>query len=47
VGVCNLSYSGSRDQEDGGSKLAGKNTSQDPIKKKTITKKGLAEWLKV
>jgi hypothetical protein len=39
VGVCNLSYSGSRDQEDGGSKVAGKNTSQDPIKKKNYHKK--------
>jgi hypothetical protein len=44
---CNLSYSGARDQEDCGSKPAWENSSQDPIWKKPITKKGLVEWLKV
>jgi hypothetical protein len=48
--TCNLSYSGSRDQEDDGSKPAQVNSSQDPFlgkKKKTHHKKGMAEWLKV
>jgi hypothetical protein len=43
----NPSYSGGRDQEDRGSKPAQANSSQDPNLKKTITKKGLVEWLKV
>jgi hypothetical protein len=40
--ACNPSYSGGRDQEDHGSKLAKANSSWDPISKKPITKKG---WL--
>jgi hypothetical protein len=43
----NPSYSGGRDQKDRGSKPAWANGLQDPISKKTITKKGLMEWLKV
>jgi hypothetical protein len=43
----NLSYSEGRDQEDHGSKPAWANSSQDPVSKKPITKKGLVEWLKV
>jgi hypothetical protein len=35
----NPNYSGGRDQEDGGSKPAWANSSQDPISKKPITKK--------
>jgi hypothetical protein len=45
--TCNPSYSGGRDQEDQGLKTAQANSSRDPILKKTITKKGLVEWLKV
>jgi hypothetical protein len=50
--ACNPSYSGGRDQEDLGSKLAQANSSRDPILKKpylekTLHKKGLVEWLKV
>jgi hypothetical protein len=45
--ACNASYSGSRDQEDRGSKPAWANSSRDPIKKNTHHKKGLVEWLKV
>jgi hypothetical protein len=45
--ACNPSYSGDRNQEDHGSKPAQANSSQDPILKKPITKKGLVEWLKV
>jgi hypothetical protein len=37
--ACKLNYSGGRDQEDGGSKPARANSSQDPISKKPITKK--------
>jgi hypothetical protein len=37
--ICNLSYSGSRVQEDQGSKPAQANSSQDPILKKPFTKK--------
>jgi hypothetical protein len=44
--TCNPSFSGSRDQEDCGSKSAWANSSWDPILKILITK-GLAEWLKV
>jgi hypothetical protein len=44
--TCNPSYSGGRDQKDGGLKLAGANSLQNPISKKHITKKGLTEWLK-
>jgi hypothetical protein len=36
----NLSYSGSRDQEDGGLKPTRANSLQYPISKKPITKKG-------
>jgi hypothetical protein len=46
VHACNPSYSGGRDQEDRGSKPAQGNSSRDPYLKKTITKKGLVEWLK-
>jgi hypothetical protein len=42
--TCNSSYSGGRDQEDQGSKPAQANSSQDPIWKKPITKKGW-RWL--
>jgi hypothetical protein len=46
--TCNSSYSGGRDQEDGCSKSAWANSSQDPIFKTPITKtKGLVEWFKV
>jgi hypothetical protein len=45
--VCNPSYSGSRDQEDPGSKPAWANSWQDPILKKAHQREGLAEWLKV
>jgi hypothetical protein len=34
TGACNPSYSGGRDQEDHGSKLAQENSFQDPISKK-------------
>jgi hypothetical protein len=45
--TCNPSYSGGRDQEDHGSKPAQANSSGDPtLKKKTMQKKGLAEWHK-
>jgi hypothetical protein len=39
----NPSYSGGRDQEDHGLKPSQPNSSQDPILKKPITKKGLME----
>jgi hypothetical protein len=42
---CNPSYSGGRDQEDHGSKIALANGLQDPILKKPITKKA-GEWIK-
>jgi hypothetical protein len=45
--LCNPSYSEGRDQEDSGSKPAQAKSSQDPISKKTFTKIGLVEWLKV
>jgi hypothetical protein len=38
--ICNPSYSGGRDQEDLGSKLAQANSSQDPISIIPNTKKG-------
>jgi hypothetical protein len=41
--VCNPSYSGGRDQEDWGSKPAQANSSWDPILKKTITKRRVAQ----
>jgi hypothetical protein len=45
--VCNPNYSGGRDQEDHSSKPALANSSQDPISKKSIIKKGWwREWLK-
>jgi hypothetical protein len=48
VHICNPSYSGGRDPEDGSSKPAWADSSQDPISKKDIKKKtGLVEWLKV
>jgi hypothetical protein len=37
--TCNPSYSRGRDQEDHGSKLAGANSSQDPILQKPFTKR--------
>jgi hypothetical protein len=37
--VCNLSYSGGRDQEDQDSELAQANSLWNPISKKPITKK--------
>jgi hypothetical protein len=43
--TCTLSYSGGRDQEDGGLKPARANCSQDSILKKTF-KERLVEWLK-
>jgi hypothetical protein len=48
VPTCNLSYSRGRDQEeDHGSKPSLTNSSQDPISKIILYKKGLVEWLKV
>jgi hypothetical protein len=41
------SYSGSRDQEDQGSKPVQANRSRDPISKKIHHRKGLEKWLKV
>jgi hypothetical protein len=38
--ACNPSYSGGRNQEDCGLKPAQANSSQDPVSKKPITKKG-------
>jgi hypothetical protein len=43
----NPSYSGSRAQEDCSSKPARTNSSRDPVSKKSITKIGLVEWLKM
>jgi hypothetical protein len=43
----NPSYSGGRDQEDHHSKPTRANSSQDPISKKTFTRKGLVKCLKV
>jgi hypothetical protein len=43
---CNSSYSGGRDQKNGGSKPACANSSWDPISKEPFTKIGLVEWLK-
>jgi hypothetical protein len=43
----NPSYSGGRDQKDHSSQPAQAISSGDPILKKSITKKGLMEWLKV
>jgi hypothetical protein len=48
--ACNLTYAGSRDQEDLSLKPAWANSLRDPIskkKKKIHCKKGLVEWLKV
>jgi hypothetical protein len=45
--IYNPSYSGSRDQEDHGSKPAQANNSWDPILEKPFTKTGMMEWLKV
>jgi phage-related protein len=46
--TCNLSYSRGRDQEDLGSKPAPANSpSVTQSRKKSITKNGLVEWLKV
>jgi hypothetical protein len=45
--TCNPSYSGSRDQEDRGSKPAPANSSMRPYLKKPFSKIGLVEWLKV
>jgi hypothetical protein len=45
--ACNPSYSGSRDQEDSGSKPAWAHNSVRPYLKKPFTKIGLIEWLKV
>jgi hypothetical protein len=44
--TCNPSNSGGRDQKNHGLKPAQANSSQDPISKTPITKKGLVEWLK-
>jgi hypothetical protein len=41
--VCNPNYSGGRDQEDRGSKLAGEIVHETPSGKNP-TQKGLAEW---
>jgi hypothetical protein len=41
--ACNPSYSGDRDQEDGGLTPGWANSSRDPISKKPITKIGLVE----
>jgi hypothetical protein len=45
--ACNPSCSRGRDQEDRGFKPAQANSLRDSISEKTITKKGLVEWLKV
>jgi hypothetical protein len=45
--TCNPSFLGGRDQGDHGLKPAWANSSQDPISKKPITKKGLVEYVKV
>jgi hypothetical protein len=45
--TCNPTCSGSRDQEDPGSKPPQANSSRDPILKIPNTKKELVEWLKV
>jgi hypothetical protein len=45
--TCNPSYSGGRDQDDGGSKPAWANGCVRPYLKKPSTKIGLVEWLKV
>jgi hypothetical protein len=45
--ACDPSYLGGRDQEDHSSKPAQANSSQDPISKKPIIKKGTVEWLEV
>jgi hypothetical protein len=47
VQAYNPSYSGSRDQEDLGSKPAQANSSVSPYHEKTFTQKGLVKWLKV
>jgi hypothetical protein len=47
VHTCNPSYSGDRDQEDHSSKLPQANSSVRPYLKKSFTKIGLVEWLKV
>jgi hypothetical protein len=47
VGSSNPSYSGGRDQGDGGLKSAEANSSRDLTLKNTHHKKGLVEWLKV
>jgi hypothetical protein len=44
--ICNPSYSGGRDQVDHGLKPAQANSSKKSYLKNTITKKGLADWLK-
>jgi hypothetical protein len=44
---CNPSYSGGRDQENGGSKPVWTNNSLRPYLKKRFSKIGLVEWLKV
>jgi hypothetical protein len=45
--ACNSGYSGRRHQENSSLKPTWAKSSQGPILKKTITKKGLVEWLKV
>jgi hypothetical protein len=45
VHACNSSYSGSRNEDDHGSKPARANSPQNPISKKP-NQKGLMEWLK-
>jgi hypothetical protein len=45
--ICNLSYSGGRDQEGRGSKTAWANSSTRHYLEKPFTKIGLVEWLKV
>jgi hypothetical protein len=45
--ACNPSYSGGRDQEDGGSKPAWANSSVRSYLEKPFTKIRLVEWLKV
>jgi hypothetical protein len=45
--ACNPSYSGSRDQEDRGSKPSPTNSSAKPYLKKSFTKISPVEWLRV
>jgi hypothetical protein len=47
VHTCNPSYSGGRDQKDGGSKPDRENSSRDSVSKKTPPQNKAGEWLKL